>query len=366
MRLAIIAPPWVPVPPPAYGGTETVLDALARALVVSGHDVLLYATGDSTSPVPTRWARPLAAGTVATGSATELHHVVNAYEAVIDWGAEIVHDHTLVGPLYAPRFGVPVVTTNHGPFEGELFDYYRAIAHTVPVIALSRHHASTAGDIPVAAVINHGVDLAAFPFGRGDGGYALFLGRMSPDKGVHTAVSVARAAGVPLRIAAKMREPAEQRYFEERVRPLLGAGVEYVGEVGGTAKLELLARATCLLNPIEWNEPFGMVMIEALACGTPVVATPRGSAPEIVLHGATGYLAAGEASLVEAVGRAGELDRRRCRADVAERFSSRRMAADHVALYERVAARRRPRTPTIEVGRGGRRPEPLGAAQLAS
>src|SRR5581483_12055896 len=120
VRIAIIAPPWVPVPPPAYGGTETVLDALARALVVSAHDVLLYATGDSTSPVPTRWARPLAAGTVATGSATELHHVVNAYEAVIDWGAEIVHDHTLVGPLYAPRFGVPVVTTNHGPFEGEL------------------------------------------------------------------------------------------------------------------------------------------------------------------------------------------------------------------------------------------------------
>ena len=142
----------------------------------------------------------------------------------------------------------------------------------MPVVALSRNHAASAGEIPVAAVIYHGVDVNEFPIGTGDGDYAVFLGRMSPDKGVHIAARAARRAGVPLRIAAKMREPAEFAYFEREVKPLLGGGVEYVGEVGGQAKLELLARATCLLNPLTWPEPFGMVMIEALACGTPVVA----------------------------------------------------------------------------------------------
>ena len=142
MRIAIVTPPWVPVPPPAYGGTESVLDTLARGLQIAGHDVLLFATGDSTCPVPTRWARPSAAGTVGTGSATELHHVVHAYDEIIDWDADLVHDHTLVGPVYAGRYELPVVTTNHGPFEGELGDFYRAIGDTVPIIALSRPHAT--------------------------------------------------------------------------------------------------------------------------------------------------------------------------------------------------------------------------------
>lgn len=233
VRIAIIAPPWVPVPPPAYGGTEAVLDNLARGLQAAGHDVLLYATGDSTCPVSTRWARPNAAGTVATGAAAELHHVVNAYDTIVEWGAEVVHDHTLVGPVYGPRFDVPIVTTNHGPFDGELADLYRAVADAVPVVAISHRHRATARTTPVAVVIHHGVDVDAFPLGAGDGGYALFLGRMSPDKGVHVAVDVARRAEMPLKIAAKMREPAELAYFEDQIAPSLGADVEYVGEVGG-------------------------------------------------------------------------------------------------------------------------------------
>jgi glycosyltransferase involved in cell wall biosynthesis len=144
MRIAIIAPPWVPVPPPAYGGIETVLDALATGLQALGHDVLLYATGDSTCEVPTAWSLPRAAGTEGIAPATEIDHIVHAYPAVLDWGAHVVHDHTLAGPLYADRFRVPVVTTNHGPFDGELGEYYRAISATVPVIAISRHQAGTA------------------------------------------------------------------------------------------------------------------------------------------------------------------------------------------------------------------------------
>lgn len=190
-------------------------------------------------------------------------HVINAYDHVRDWGADVVHDHTLVGPVYAERFDLPVVTTNHGPFDGELADLYRAIADRVAVIAISHHQASTAIQTPIAAVIHHGVDVDASPHGSGDGGYALFLGRMSPDKGVDVAARVARRAEIRLRIAAKMREPAEVAYFERDVAPLLGDGIDYVGEVGGRAKLDLLAGARCLLNPIAWPEPFGMVMIEA-------------------------------------------------------------------------------------------------------
>jgi len=206
----------------------------------------------------------------------------------------------------------------------------------VPVIAISEHHASTAAGIPLAAVIHHGVDVDAFPHGTGDGGYALFLGRMSPDKGVHVAAQAATPAGVPLRIAAKIREPAELAYFDKHVVPLLGEEVQYVGEVGGADKLELLAGACCLLNPIAWPEPFGMVMIEALACGTPVVATPHSSVPELISDGATGYVRHDHTGLVDALQRIDRLDRGRCRKEAAERFSTERMVDDHLRLYEKV------------------------------
>jgi len=335
MKIAIVAPPWVAVPPVGYGGTEAVLDGLARGLSAAGHDVLLYTTGDSACPVPKAWVFEKAVGIGIGGAVTELRHVIHAYKAVR--GHDIVHDHTLVGPVYADRFlGLPVVTTNHGPFDGDLHDYYRAIADRVPIIAISQHQASTAGDIPLAGVIHHGIDTNKFTLGAGRGGYALFLGRMSPDKGVHTAVRVARQAGVPLKIAAKLREQAEHEYFEERVRPLLGGDIEFVGEVAGAAKHELLGGALCLLNPMAWPEPFGMVMIEALASGTPVVATPRGAAPEIVDDGVTGYLRVGEEALAVALQRVGALDRMACRKVAEARFSLEHMVAGHVALFERI------------------------------
>lgn len=323
------------VPPTAYGGTETVLDALARGLHTAGHDLLLFTTADSTCPVPRAAILPQAIGVGVGGSATEMRHVIHAYQAAVDARADIVHDHTLIGPVYAERFaGLQVVTTNHGPFQSELGDYYRAIGDRTPVIAISHHQASTATGIPVAAVIHHGVDLERFPVGHGDGGYAVFLGRMCPEKGVDTAIRVARRAGIPLRIAAKMSEPAEKLYFDQRVRPLLGADIEYVGEIGGTDKTALLGGATCLLNPIAWPEPFGMVMVEALACGTPVVATPMGAVPEIVDHGHTGFVCSGESALAAAMKEVARLDRHQCRVAVATRFSAERMVSNHLALYE--------------------------------
>ena len=335
MKIAIVAPPWVSVPPAGYGGTEVVLDGLARGLQAAGHDVLLYATGDSACPVPKAWVFEKAVGVGTGGAVSELRHVIHAYEAVR--GYDIVHDHTLVGPVYAQRLALlPVVTTNHGPFDGDLHDYYRAIGHRVPIIAISHHQASLAGDIPVAGVIHHGLDVEKFPVGSGRGGYVLFLGRMSPDKGVHIAVRIARKAGVPLKIAAKLHEQAEFDYFKEHVRPLLGGDVEFVGEVGGAAKHELLGEALCLLNPMQWHEPFGMVMIEALASGTPVVATSRGAAPEIVDEGVTGYLRGGEESLAAALQQVGGLQRAACRKAAEARFSLGPMVEAHVSLFERV------------------------------
>lgn len=340
MRIALIAPPWLPVPPPAYGGTEAVLDVLARGLRAAGHDVLLYATGDSTGPVPTAWSHPLALGTDVglAAVAFELAHVLDAYDCVR--GADIVHDHTLVGPVHGAHLaGTTVVTTHHGPFDGPATTIFRHVARRVPVVAISAHQASTARSVPIAAVIHHGLDVDAFPVGRGDGGYALFLGRMSEEKGVDVAIRVARAAGVPLRIAAKLRDEHEHAYFAERVEPLLGGDVEYVGEVDAAGKLELLLGAVCLLNPIQWPEPFGMVMIEALATGTPIVGTPRGAAPEIVDEGVTGSLRDHEEALVVALRDAPSLDRSACRRAAEERFSSARLAADHIRLYEQLLAR---------------------------
>jgi glycosyltransferase involved in cell wall biosynthesis len=340
MRIALVAPPWVPVPPPAYGGTEAVVDSLARGLAAAGHDVHLFATGDSTCPVPTDHLYETAVGVRHATPLTELSHVVRAYDRLRALAPDVVHDHTVVGPMLAlSRPELVVVTTNHGPFDSELGDIYRAFRGGVPIIAISESQATEAIDIPVAAVIHHGVDVERYALGDGSGGYAVFLGRVSPDKGIDAAIRVARRAGVPLRIAAKMDEPAEHEFFRSEIQPQLGPEVEFLGELGFDDKLALLREATCLLNPIAWGEPFGMVMVEALACGTPVVANGRGSVPEIVEDGVTGFVCGGEIELVAALHNVETIDRTRCRKAAETRFSAERMVADHVALYERLVER---------------------------
>jgi glycosyltransferase involved in cell wall biosynthesis len=337
MRIAIIAPPWLPVPPPAYGGTELMVDALARGLQDRGHNVLLYTTGDSTCAVPRAFVYERARG-VPASVPVELRHVIHAYSAA--QGCDIVHDHTLTGLAYCAQFpDLRVVTTNHGLFDDELTDIYRAVAERVPIIAISHAQAAAAGDVPITRVIHHGIDVQRMPFGRGDGGYLLFLGRMSPDKGAHRAARIARAARVPLRIAAKMREPEERSYFEEQVVPLLGDGIEFVGEVDGNEKLRLLAGARALINPITWDEPFGLVMVEALACGTPVLSFPRGAAPEIVDNARTGFLCADDVAMIERVADVDGLDRATCRADAQARFSASRMVTEHLEVYEQIIDR---------------------------
>lgn len=360
LRVGILAPPWLPVPPAAYGGTENVLDGLARGLRAAGHQVLLFSTGDSTCPVPRSWTFERSIG-VEGGPAAEVRQAIDGYRALRAAGVDVVHDHTLAGPLYAGWFSdLAVVTTNHGPFDRNLAGFYQAVSERTAVIAISANQASTAPPGTVTAVVHHGVDVERIPVGSGDGGYAAFVGRMHPDKGVDRAITVAQGAGIPLLIAAKMSEPHEREYFDSVVAPRLGGGIEYLGEVSRAEKFELLGAATCLLNPIRWAEPFGMVMIESLACGTPVVATPAGSAPEIVSPGETGYLCSDAAALIDAIPRAAGLDRGRCRADAAVRFSAARMAADHVRVYRAAIAAR------SSTGRTGPPRAPAEVGLLAS
>jgi glycosyltransferase involved in cell wall biosynthesis len=249
---------------------------------------------------------------------------------------DVIHDHTIAGPLlrrWAPR--TSAVTTLHGPFDRKLTPLYQAF-RDVSVIAISRHQASTAVGVSVDRVIHHGIDVGDVPEGKGDGGYASFLGRMSPEKGPREAILIARAAGVPLRMAAKLREPAECDYFDAEVKPLLSSDIEYLGELGMEDKLALVGSSFAMLNPLQWAEPFGMVMIEALATGTPVVVTPLGSAPEIIDDGITGYLRSGRKALASALLDAAELDRAECRAAACRRFDSDIMVRKHVQLYTSV------------------------------
>jgi glycosyltransferase involved in cell wall biosynthesis len=340
MRIGLIAPPWVPVPPPAYGGTEVVIDNLARGLQDLGHEVRLFTVGESECPVPIDFLYPQPQAPIGS-VIQETAHVLAAYKSLADM--DVIHDHTFLGPVICGLRGMrrpPVVTTNHGPFSRETVPVLREVAKHASVAAISHSQAGQArlngGAIPIAGVIHHGIDLDLYKPGPGGGGYLMFVGRMSADKGVHHAVRVAKQAGRRLVLSTKMREEAEIAYFEQEVRPLLDAGDEVPSEIPQQERIDLLRHADALLNPITWCEPFGLVMAEALACATPVLASNNGAAGEIIDSGRTGYLCRDEAEMISAIDRVGGIDRDHCRESAERRFSLHRMARDHDRLYRRV------------------------------
>lgn len=334
MHVGLLAPPWYPIPPPAYGGTEEVVHMLATGLVDAHVEVTVFAIGGSTVAGVVRSLYDVPPRPIGLGIA-EAAHALAGYEALAD--ADVVHDHTVLGAMVAPR-RAGIVVTHHGPFGRDEASLFRRIADRAAVVAISESQAACgrARGVDVRRVIHHGVDTHRIPVGSGSGGHLMFLGRMAPEKGAAVAISVARGAGLPLVIAGKCAEPREREYFEAAIRPHLGPDVEYVGEVGRDDKHHLLGRSVALVNPISWAEPFGLVMAESLACGTPVLTTHHGAAPEIVEEGVTGFLRDDAAGMVDAVGRLAGIDRAACRAAALARFSREAMVQRHLELYEEV------------------------------
>jgi glycosyltransferase involved in cell wall biosynthesis len=225
---------------------------------------------------------------------------------------------------------------------GELGQYYRWAAPYINLVAISQSQRGEAEDLPWVGTVYNGIPVVEYPYREQKEDYVLFLGRMCAEKGVHLAIDAARKAGVTIVVAAKCSEPAEQEYFAAEVAPRLGPGVEWIGPVGGNEKKDLLARARCLVNPIQWREPFGLVMVEALACGTPVVATRFGSVPEVVDHGVTGWIVDHPAALPEAVHRSQHLSPVDCRRRAEAMFDTARMVEGYERIYRMVAAERLP------------------------
>jgi glycosyltransferase involved in cell wall biosynthesis len=341
MRIAQVAPLNECVPPSHYGGTERVVSYLTEELVRLGHEVTLFASGDAQTAARLVGACPKALWRDPRVREVLPHHVRLLELVFRDAGQfDVIHFHCdyVHFPLVL-RYKVPTVTTMHGmmhpPDLWKLFEEYRE----VPLVSISDDQRAPIPHANWQSTVYHGLPSDLFTFNRNGGDYLAFLGRMSPEKGVDRAIEIARIAGMPLRIAGKIY-PEERTYFESTIKPLLHATalqVEFVGELNQCEKNEFLGKAKALLFPIDWPEPFGLVMIEALASGTPVIAWRRGSVPEVLVDGVTGFVVESIAEAVSAVGRLDELSRRECRRIFEERFTDERMAHDYLRVYGQVA-----------------------------
>ena len=341
LRVAMVAPLHESVPPKLYGGTERVVSYLTEELVRMRHDVTLYATADSETAARLRPMAPQGLRLDRSCRDPLAHHI-----AMIDEVAQHAHEYDIVhwhiDYLHLPtsrRLAVPSVTTLHGRLDlPDLMPLYRRFP-AAPLISIS-----DAQRLPLAwanwiATVHHGLPPGLLRPGDGRGGYLAFLGRISPEKRPDRAIRIARRAGIPLRMAAKV-ERGDEPYFDAVVKPLLaGPGVEFVGEIDEAHKQEFLGNALALLFPIDWPEPFGLVMIEAMACGTPVLAFARGSVAEIVAPGVSGWVVTNEDDAVDALVGIERFDRHACRDAFERSFSATRMARDYLDAYARLAGR---------------------------
>jgi glycosyltransferase involved in cell wall biosynthesis len=345
LRIAVVAPPWIAVPPPGYGGIEAVVELLCEELVARGHELILFAAPGSE---PAAHVQPLldAAHPDTIGSSLhESDHVACAWEQ-IDLAAQngtpfdLVHDHSGFTALaMADRIEVPVVHTIHGTFDDDTSPFYRRHGRRAMLVAISRSQADSApAGVRIAAVVPNPIAVDRWPLVCAKQDFVLWIGRMDPVKGAHRAIEAARLAGRNLVLAGPV-QTRQRRYFRERIQPHLdGHRVRYVGEVTGTAKQYLYANAHALLMPVRWREPFGMVMVEALATGTPVIAFPEGAAAEIVINGENGMLVSDEREMARAIDRVGAIDPARCRSSVAERYDIAVTATGYERVYRRAAS----------------------------
>jgi glycosyltransferase involved in cell wall biosynthesis len=339
MRIAIVSTPFIRVPPAGYGGTELFCYELAEELHARGHDVTLFTTGDSTTSCAMRWLYPRAAWPPTPDD--EVRHAAWALGEIGRGRFDVVHLNSARALPLTREWDVPVVYTIHHHRVEPLSQLYAAHPH-VTYVAISRRQLEIEAPLARSAVIHHGLSPHRYPPSGRDEGYLLHLGRFAPEKGTHLAVDAARAAGLPLKLAGRTH-PQDARYFAEQVAPRLGPGVEEVGEADHARKVALLGGARALVCPLQWEEPFGLVAIEAMLCGTPVVGFARGSFPEIVEEGLTGHLVPN--GDVGALGRAAAslegFDRAACARRARERFTAAVMTDAYEELYRRLAARAR-------------------------
>lgn len=349
LRIAQIAPLYESVPPRLYGGTERVVSWLTEELVARGHQVTLFASGDSVTSAKLVPACPAALWRDGETRETLPQHIrmLEQVSSRLDQ-FDILHFHC--DYVHFPMMRLcpwPSVTTMHGQIylhdQRELLQEYRGI----PLVSISNAQRAPMPQASWCGTVYHGLPASLYRYQPRSGNYLLFLGRISPEKRVDCAIEIALRSGLPLKVAAKIYDE-DRHYFHTQIEPLLQqhqSQVEFLGEVGGEAKHQLLRDAKALVFPIDWAEPFGLVMIEALACGTPVVGWRQGSVPEVIAHGESGFIVESIEQAVEAVNRLAEIDRAHCRRCFEERFNATRMAAGYERLYHQ----------QIESARQGRR-----------
>jgi glycosyltransferase involved in cell wall biosynthesis len=340
LRIAQIAPLYESVPPKFYGGTERIVAYLTEELVRRGHEVTLYAAGDSTAHAPLAAGVPQSlrlAGLDHFGPAFHLPMLSDVYDNASRF--DVIHSHVdcLSFPL-ARLVEVPTVSTMHGRLDlNELLPIYRSYSDLL-VVSISNDQRRFLPQMNWVRTVYHGLPRDLLKFNSQPGNYLAFLGRISPEKRPDLAIEIARRSGVPLKIAAKI-DRTDREYFDGVIKPLLsGPGIEFIGEISEAEKQQFLGGALALLFPVDWPEPFGLVMIEALACGTPVIARPCGSVPEVLRHGVTGFIGSSVDKLVAAVHKIGEIPRQKCRAEFESRFTAEVMAANYEGVYYQLAS----------------------------
>ena len=341
LSIALLAPCWLTVPPDGYGGIEAMVARLADGLVERGHDVTLFASGGSETKAVLESAYEEAPGMAEAVDKPylEFAHVLDAYDQAERF--DVLHDHTFpTGPSIGSHVDeTAVVHTVHGPpADPSARPIYGRLGDRVHLVAISDFQRELTPEVQYAATVHNGIDVERHPWRAEKEDFLLFVGRMNPEKGVHLAAEAANELGRRLLIAGKMAEPDEEAYFDAQVKPHLSDDVEYIGQIDEATKLDLYSRAAATLMPIQWAEPFGLVMVESMACGTPVVALRNGSVPEIVEEGVGGFVVDDMEEFKAAIGRIATIDPGQCRRLVEDRFSIDAMVAGYEEVYASVAA----------------------------
>jgi glycosyltransferase involved in cell wall biosynthesis len=347
MRIGLIGPPFIEIPPRRYGGTELFIGNLARELHAQGHDVTVYGNGESRLPCRVKWRYAEAEWPLEDPVRPQLKNADHTAWAIHDAAAsvDVLHLNDIVGLPFTLFVDVPTVHTVHHPHEPALSEQYMRYPD-IHYVAIAEWLARRQ-DMPHVHVVHHGIPTSDYTFSRDKDDYVAFLGRMAPCKGPHLAIEAARRAGVRLKLAGEI-QPLFRDYWEQQVRPSIdGRQVEYIGEADLAIKNGLLSKARALLFPIQWEEPFGLVMVEAMACGTPVLAFSGGSVDEVVCDGVNGWICRDTADMADRIA-AHAVAPASCRAFVDDRFSLPAMAARYLDVYECAIAERAPAAVGLE------------------